>query len=88
MWALLSELASESGVTIFLSSHDVPEIQALCRDLSVMAAGKITYSGPTAALGEDAATFENNLVRLLNGDAAPAASATTASPALRAIRRL
>lgn len=71
MWTFFKELAAKEKVTIFVSSHEVNEIQALCRRLSVIAKGRLTYRGDAAKLGTDAATFETNLIKLLKttGDA-------------------
>ncbi|HWG89507.1 MAG TPA: ABC transporter ATP-binding protein [Candidatus Thermoplasmatota archaeon] len=73
VWDFLRDLARDEKVTIFLSSHEVPEIQALCEDLSVIAKGRLTYSGKARALGADPQTFEDNLIRLLKGQTAAGA---------------
>jgi ABC-2 type transport system ATP-binding protein len=65
LWALVRRLASESGVTVLVSSHEVAEIRALCGSLTVLSQGRVTYAGPTARLGQSDATLEENLVRLL-----------------------
>ena len=67
MWDWLRGIATEGNVTVFLSSHEVPEIRALCEELAVIASGKIVYSGGARGLGEDDASFEESLVRLLRG---------------------
>lgn len=66
-WEFLRRLARERKVTIFLSSHDVLEIQALCQDLAVVSKGRIVHSGPVAGLGSDPRIFEDRLIRLLQG---------------------
>ncbi|HET6404182.1 MAG TPA: ABC transporter ATP-binding protein [Candidatus Thermoplasmatota archaeon] len=68
MWEMLRDLVRERGVTIFLSSHEVPEIQALCEDISVIARGKMTYSGRASELGKTPEEFEASLIRLLRGE--------------------
>jgi ABC-2 type transport system ATP-binding protein len=65
MWRLLRALASTEGVTTFLSSHDAQEIRTLCSEISVMAKGRIVYTGATEVLGSDIDTFEDKLVALL-----------------------
>lgn len=67
-WALLRRLVAGGDVTVFLSSHDAAEIRALCQDLTVIARGRLAYSGPTAGLGRDEGEFEAELVRLLQGE--------------------
>ena len=69
-WDLLRRLAEEEGVTVFLSSHEVAEIQALCRSLAVIAKGRLAYEGPAAKLGADPQAFESSLLRLLAPGAA------------------
>lgn len=65
MWALLRRLAADDNVTTFLSSHDAQEIRSLCGEISVIAKGKLVYTGATVVLGSDIDTFEESLIRLL-----------------------
>jgi ABC-2 type transport system ATP-binding protein len=65
MWSLLRRLAATDKVTTFLSSHDAQEIRTLCTEISVIAGGRIVYTGPTQALGGDIDAFEENLTGLL-----------------------
>jgi ABC-2 type transport system ATP-binding protein len=67
-WEWLRSVAQERRVTVFLSSHEVPEIRALCDDLAVIAGGRIAYQGPARALGSDERVFEDSLLKLLRGD--------------------
>jgi ABC-2 type transport system ATP-binding protein len=64
-WKLLRDLAAQEQVTTFLSSHDAQEIRSLCSEISVIAKGKIVYTGATRDLGADLDTFEERLVDLL-----------------------
>ena len=68
MWEWLRELARRDGVTIFLSSHEVREIRGLCRELAVIAEGRIVYRGATKTLGATEEDFEVSLVQLLRGE--------------------
>jgi ABC-2 type transport system ATP-binding protein len=65
MWNLLRRLAAEQDVTTFLSSHDAQEIRTLCGEISVIAHGRLVYTGPTGDLGPDLDTFEDRLIALL-----------------------
>lgn len=65
MWNLLKRLATTQNVTTFLSSHDAHEIRSLCQEISVIAKGRLVYGGPTAGLGGDLDTFEEQLIKLL-----------------------
>lgn len=68
-WDLLRSLAAEERVTIFLSSHEAGEIQALCGSLAVLHAGRVAFRGRASDLGSDPARFEAALVALLDGRA-------------------
>jgi ABC-2 type transport system ATP-binding protein len=65
MWKLLRRLAREDNVTTFLSSHDAQEVRNLCSEISVIAGGRIVYTGLTSAMGADLDAFEERLVELL-----------------------
>jgi ABC-2 type transport system ATP-binding protein len=65
MWSLLRRLAAEEDVTTFLSSHDTHEIRSLCETISILAQGRLVYTGRTAELGADLDAFEDRLVELL-----------------------
>jgi ABC-2 type transport system ATP-binding protein len=69
MWTLLRTLASTQNVTTFLSSHDAQEIRSLCSGISIIAGGRIVFTGRTAELGADLDAFEERLVQLLTGAA-------------------
>jgi ABC-2 type transport system ATP-binding protein len=64
-WKLLRDLAAQEQVTTFLSSHDAQEIRSLCRTISVIAKGRIVYTGATGDLGADLDAFEERLIELL-----------------------
>jgi ABC-2 type transport system ATP-binding protein len=65
MWNLLRRLAATENVTTFLSSHDSHEIRSLCSEISVIAKGRLVYTGATEELGADLDAFEEQLIRLL-----------------------
>ena len=65
MWNLLRRLASEQSVTTFLSSHDAQEIRSLCSEISIIAHGRVVFTGATRDLGADLDAFEEQLIRLL-----------------------
>jgi ABC-2 type transport system ATP-binding protein len=65
MWTLLRDLAAQEQVTTFLSSHDAQEIRSLCSEISVIARGRIVYTGATRDLGADLDAFEERLIELL-----------------------
>ena len=65
MWNLLRRLAAEQSVTTFLSSHDAQEIRSLCSEISIIARGRVVFTGATSELGADLDTFEERLIALL-----------------------
>jgi ABC-2 type transport system ATP-binding protein len=65
MWTLLRDLAAKEQVTTFLSSHDAQEIRSLCSEISVIAKGRLVYTGSTRDLGADLDAFEEQLIELL-----------------------
>jgi ABC-2 type transport system ATP-binding protein len=65
MWTLLRDLAAREQVTTFLSSHDAQEIRSLCSEISVIAKGRLVYTGSTRDLGADLDAFEEQLIELL-----------------------
>jgi ABC-2 type transport system ATP-binding protein len=64
-WKLLRDLAAKEEVTTFLSSHDAQEIRSLCSEVSIIARGKLVYTGATHELGADLDAFEERLIELL-----------------------
>lgn len=66
-WRLLRELAERENVTTFLSSHDAQEIRTLCAEVSVIARGKLVFTGATCDIGKDLESFEDRLIELLTG---------------------
>jgi ABC-2 type transport system ATP-binding protein len=76
MWSLLRRLAVDENVTTFLSSHDSHEIRSLCDEISVIARGKLVYTGATRDLGSDLDAFEECLIRLLTQHAKPGSGGT------------
>jgi ABC-2 type transport system ATP-binding protein len=64
-WNLLRRLAATDNVTTFLSSHDAQEVRSLCSEISVIANGRLVYTGATSELGNDLDAFEERLIELL-----------------------
>jgi len=70
--ALIGELAGE-GVTVFLSSHLLPEIEQVCSHVGVMSRGRLVWQGPLAGLADGRAPR----VRVETADPAHAAGVLT-----------
>ena len=60
LWKYLSELKKE-GLTIFLTSHYMDEVEVLCDRIAILKEGKIVFSGtPSEAVASgDFASFED-----------------------------
>ena len=54
-WELIRRLAAD-GTTILLTTHYLPEAEAIADRVAVIAAGRVVASGPPASLGTSAAT--------------------------------
>ena len=68
LWAWLRGVVRTERVTLFVSSHEVREIRALCDELAVISKGRIAYRGAARTLGDNDADFEEALVKLLQGE--------------------
>jgi len=69
-WAFLRELAAK-GVTMFVSTHDVMEVEALCTRIGVIRGGHVVWEGQPAALRRSGASLMDSLVRVLEGVEGP-----------------
>ena len=71
IWNLLQDLKHEQDVTIFLSSHDIREIEVLCDRVCIIHKGKIVFSGDADKLKRGKGTsdeLEENVTKLLKGE--------------------
>ncbi len=73
---LVRRLAA-SGLTVVLSSHDLPEVDAVCDDVTVLVAGRVAWSGAMTELRKRPG-------RHLLSTSDDARAATLAPPTLRA----
>lgn len=56
--AFLRESNQQDGVTMVLTTHDMDDIEALCRRVMVIGHGRLLYDGGLAALKSQYAAFE------------------------------
>jgi ABC-2 type transport system ATP-binding protein len=61
---VLTDLA-EAGATIVLSSHRMDDLAALCDEVTLLATGRVVFSGPVAKLAAESAELD---YRLRTGD--------------------
>ncbi|MHA6761376.1 ABC transporter ATP-binding protein [Streptacidiphilus sp. PAMC 29251] len=57
---VLSRLAAE-GVTVVLSSHRMDDLEALCSEVTILAAGRVVFSGPVSKLSDDSRELDYRL---------------------------
>ncbi len=50
MLALIRDLAKERGIAVVLSTHLLPDVQAVCEHLAIIHGGKVVRSGPISEL--------------------------------------
>jgi ABC-2 type transport system ATP-binding protein len=67
---------ADDGVTVVLSSHRMDDLEALCSDVTILAAGRVRFSGPLEKLAADSPELD---YRLLTSD--PQAARTVAAEA-------
>lgn len=67
MLALVAELPRRRGLSVVVSTHLLPDVEAICDHVVVMQAGEILFSGPLGALrgGPESLRYE---VRVKEGD--------------------
>ena len=74
---LLARLAAEEGLTVFVSSHLLAEVQQLCNRVGILHRGRLVALGTVAELRarRDAADLEEAFLRITEEQAARAAEA-------------
>ena len=65
---VLRRLAA-GGSAVLLSSHQMDDLEALCSDVTIVAAGRVVFSGPLSKLADESRAVE---YRLRTGDPAAA----------------
>lgn len=76
---VLTRLAGE-GTAVVLSSHRMDDLEALCSEVTILATGRVVFSGP---LGELAAGNRELAYRLITSDPARARRLAAAAPGIR-----
>ncbi|WP_316528822.1 ABC transporter ATP-binding protein [Kitasatospora brasiliensis] len=52
---------ADDGVTVVLSSHRMDDLEALCDEVTILAAGRVRFSGPLGELATDSRELEHRL---------------------------
>ena len=79
---VLTGLAAH-GTSVVLSSHRMDDLAALCSEVTILATGRVVFSGP---LGELAADSDELDYRLRTSDPAAARRVAAETPELRVLR--
>jgi ABC-2 type transport system ATP-binding protein len=78
---VLTQLAAE-GTTVVVSSHRMDDLEALCSEVTILATGRIVFSGPLSKLSAENRELD---YRLLTSDPAAARRLTLGTPGLRIV---
>ena len=78
---VISRLA-EDGAAVVLSSHLMDDLAALCSDVTLLAAGRVVFSGPLAKLAAESGELD---YRVSVSDATQGASVASGTPGLRVL---
>ncbi|HEY3778423.1 MAG TPA: ABC transporter ATP-binding protein [Rhizomicrobium sp.] len=73
LWRYLLELNAD-GKTIFLTSHYLEEVERLCRDIAIVAAGRIVRQGPKEEFVRGPGGLESAYLRATGAEADHVAS--------------
>jgi ABC-2 type transport system ATP-binding protein len=92
VWEHLTELRSQTGVTIFLTTHYMEEADSLCSRVAIMHRGKVAAIGTPAELksgiGREGATLDDVFVNYTGDALDSGGSYRDTSRARRTARRL
>jgi ABC-2 type transport system ATP-binding protein len=58
---VLTQLAAD-GATVLLSSHRMDDIEALCSEVTIIATGRVVFSGPLGKLADASRALDYRLV--------------------------
>ena len=78
---VLTRLASE-GSTVVLSSHRMDDIEALCSEVTILATGRVRFSGPLGTLASENRALD---YRLLTSDPEAARRLAAGTPGIRVV---
>ncbi|MFE2409371.1 ABC transporter ATP-binding protein [Kitasatospora sp. NPDC059408] len=73
---------ADDGVTVVLSSHRMDDLEALCDEVTILATGRVRFSGPLEKLATDSPELD---YRLLTSDPSAARAVAAETPGIRAV---
>jgi ABC-2 type transport system ATP-binding protein len=78
---LLARLAAD-GISVVVSSHRMDDLEALCTEVTILATGRVVFSGPLSKLSAENGALD---YRLLTSDPDAACRLTLGTPGLRIV---
>ena len=81
VYRVLTEL-SEIGTTVVLSSHRMDDLAALCSEVTLLATGRVVFSGPLSKLAAESGELD---YRLVTSDPSGARQVAAGTPRLRLV---
>ncbi|MFK0156809.1 ABC transporter ATP-binding protein [Streptomyces sp. NPDC090499] len=78
---VLTRLAAD-GTAVVLSSHRMDDLEALCSEVTILATGRVVFSGPLAKLAAESRELD---YRLRTSDAGTARRIATDAPGIRIV---
>jgi len=81
MHRVIAQLA-EDGAAVLISSHRMDDIAALCGDVTIVATGRVLFTGPVSKLAAESGALD---YRLLTADPAAAHRVAAETPSLRVV---
>ncbi|MFF4759756.1 ABC transporter ATP-binding protein [Streptomyces sp. NPDC001292] len=79
--AVLNRLAAD-GTAVLLSSHNMDDLEALCSEVTIVATGRVVFSGPLSKLATDNRELD---YRLLTSDPQAARRVADGAPGVRVV---
>ncbi|MEU9888709.1 ABC transporter ATP-binding protein [Sphaerisporangium sp. NPDC051011] len=80
---VITGLAAD-GTAVVLSSHRMDDLAALCSDVTILATGRVVFSGPLSKLAAESGELD---YRLVTSDPAAAQRLASETPGLRVVPR-
>ena len=71
---------SQDGVAVVLSSHRMDDVAALCSDVTLLATGRVVFTGPLAKLAAESDDLDYRVVTSDPKRAATVAAGTRGPP--------
>ena len=69
--ALIKTIAKEHGMSIIISSHQLPQVQKICNRVGIMSKGELVVEGPVEKLMKDTASRGRFIVEVQLGQITP-----------------